>query len=289
MAKPSSECPRGTTFYACAETDFHGCCAVDPCRTGLCPDGGRKTDSGITHTVPNHSVVTVTRHTIVFSEAPSSSSAVDSDVLTTVSTGETFAFSETAATPATIPAVTPRESNPAAKANGLGNASISSGTIVGLVAGGVVIIALCLLLLIACKRHRRRRRRRRNNPHDEASLPETHEKNHAQQPMSAHTTGTQASGSDPFAPFGGRVDHQPLNGTFEMDGSATAPVELPAETDKTSEPTTKTYRCYRPRSVPDDPAMDPRANLNSKTDSGHAAYVNQWSHWRALEAEAQGS
>ncbi|PHH79560.1 hypothetical protein CDD80_4440 [Ophiocordyceps camponoti-rufipedis] len=285
MAKPSSDCPRGSTFYACAETDFHGCCAVDPCRTGLCPDGGRKTDSGITHTVPNHSVVTVTRHTIVFSEAPASSSAGDSEVLTTVSTGGTLLSSETA-TPAVIPAATPRESSPAAKATGLGNTTISSGTIVGLVAGSIVIIALCLLLLIACKRHRRHRRR---NLHDEATLHETPEKDHPQQPMSAHTTGTQASGGDPFAPFGGRVDHQPLDGTFEMDGSAMAPVELPAETDKTSEPTTTKYRCYRPRSVPDDPAMDPRANLNSKTDSGHAAYVNQWSHWRALGAGAQGS
>ncbi|PFH61053.1 hypothetical protein XA68_18314 [Ophiocordyceps unilateralis] len=283
------DCPRGQEFYACGggESDFRGCCSVDPCRWSSCPDevSSSRTDSGITHTVPNHSVVTVTRHTLVFSEAPTSTPA-EVEATAPVTTEESSLASTLPATPTVAVAATPTETTAAAAAGGGGDgADISTGAIVGLVTGSVVVVALLLLLLFACRRRRRRRRRRlREATAFDDSLGDGEVKEEPQQPMSAHTTGT--SSADPFAPFGGRADqtlHQPRDGTFEMDGSAIAPVELPAEPTTSVKPAPH-YRCYRPRPLPDDPAKDPHANLNSKTDSGHAAYVNQWSHWRALGA-----
>lgn len=31
-------CPAHKQWYVCAVGDYHGCCSVDPCRTGVCPD-----------------------------------------------------------------------------------------------------------------------------------------------------------------------------------------------------------------------------------------------------------
>lgn len=33
-------CPSGKQYYVCAKGDFQGCCTVDPCTSGVCPDGG---------------------------------------------------------------------------------------------------------------------------------------------------------------------------------------------------------------------------------------------------------
>ncbi|RDA82341.1 hypothetical protein CP532_3379 [Ophiocordyceps camponoti-leonardi (nom. inval.)] len=270
-----------------------------------CPDARRptRTDSGITHTVPNHSIVTVTRHTIIFSEAPSSSSSSSSTAMTTMTTADTMT------TP--TPLMTDEGGNtPPAPTGGLASsstgskggkggdgasASVPSGVVVGLVVAGCFVVAVGLLLgfFIFCRRRRRRlllRHRRRHQQQQQAAVGDgddnglgaTGEK---EQPMSAHTTGTQASGADPFAPFGGRADHTPQV-AVEMDGATMAPVELPAEPDsaKSVRPVTPPNHHYKPATAPAAAVVvvDPRANLNSKTESGHGAYVNQWSNWRAL-------
>src|ERR1700712_5714127 len=100
-----ASCPAGQTFYDCESSSFKGCCSSDPCASSRCldlehnpninvplprqttdsEDGEIKlwppvdettysssrrstkamTDSGITHTIPNDEVVTVTKHTLI--------------------------------------------------------------------------------------------------------------------------------------------------------------------------------------------------------------------------------
>ncbi|RDA94172.1 hypothetical protein CP533_6634 [Ophiocordyceps camponoti-saundersi (nom. inval.)] len=238
-----------------------------------------RTDSGITHTVPNHSIVTVTRHTVIFSAAPTTTTTDTTLAPATTTDGESLVPFSTL--PLTDAAASSTETSGKGVGVGDGGASVSSGVVVGIAVAGCVVVGAVLLGLFFVLGRRRRRRRRREDADAAAAydhgLGGTDEKE--EQPMSAHTTGTQASGADPFAPFGGRADQTP-EVALEMDGASMAPVELPAEPTKSVRPVTPNHD-YQPRPVP--PAADPRANLNSnKTDSGHGAYVNHWSNWRAL-------
>ncbi|POR31316.1 Uncharacterized protein TPAR_08493 [Tolypocladium paradoxum] len=329
-------CPSGKSFYSCVGNKFRGCCSTDPCDLPECPDKGplgirtggggsgqgketeskdisddastftegdkhsqttsetqttsKKTDSGITHTIPNHSVVTVTRHTLVFSEAPSPPPTPSSDTATLTEEPSTNAASATAT--GARPGVTGVPYGPDGDNQGI---TLSSGTVVGIAVGGVIFSAILLVVLIAW------RRRRRNRREDEAVAFQgigggENGGEKGQQPMSAHTTGTQASSSDPFGPFGGRADrpqspHRPPSGAVEMDGTGMAPVELPAEpatlssaATAYSRPAVQSYQPYGGLyTLPESPAADPRANLNAiRTDSGHAGYVNHWNQWRAV-------
>lgn len=223
-------CPRGKTFYSCLGNRFSGCCSLDPCDLSDCPDdwagesgkgrlgdrdqGGKgttasstKTDSGITHTVPNPSVVTVTRHTVVFSEAPSSTTVSAEDAATLTSGyAPTSTPAETASSATSSTRVV--TSTPASN-NGDGEAaSLSSGAIVGTVAGGIVLGVVFVVLVIAWRR--RKRSKAASDAGSVAAFPDglgsspDAEKPHEQQhrrPRSAHTTGS----SDPFAPFGGET------------------------------------------------------------------------------------
>ncbi|PHH90983.1 hypothetical protein CDD83_2053 [Cordyceps sp. RAO-2017] len=336
------QCPRGKAFYSCVGTHFRGCCSVDPCHLAGCPDdedeaetasgdgrrgsslsraeaGGAqtsstRTDSGITHTVPNHSVVTVTRHTLVFSEAPastaapSSSSSSDPDRVTAGrASSASAASSSLPAAPVTSSALAtgPGETSAAGDNDvGGGGETPSSGAIVGAAAGALVVGAILVVLVLAWRRRRRDQQGRRaasslfQDCVGEAKAADKEQPPQPpQQPMSAHTTGTQAS-ADPFAPFGGRFDKDPLrppSGAFEMDGTGIAPVELPAE-PPAAEPSpplsppppaagqdARPCRPYQPPAA----ATDPRANLNSlETDGGRAAHVNHWDQWRALGGES---
>ncbi|PNY27146.1 Uncharacterized protein TCAP_02925 [Tolypocladium capitatum] len=321
-------CPSGRSFYSCVGNRFRGCCSTDPCDLRECPDdaslgdggpsGGNghggdedgsssssdkhpqtsstKTDSGITHTIPNHSVVTVTRHSLVFSEAPSPTPAPSSDTATLTAAPSTNAASATAT--GARPGISGVTYGPDGGREGI---TFSSGTIVGIAVGGAVFSAILFVVLSSW---RRRRRNRRENEAEAVAFQgiggggNGGEK--GQQPMSAHTTGTQASGGDPFAPFGGRADrpqdpHKPRIGAFEMDGTGMAPVELPAEPATSSSGTTSYSRpSLQPcqahgglYTVPESPAADPRANLNAiRTDSGHAGYVNHWNQWRAVGSDS---
>ncbi|KJZ72628.1 hypothetical protein HIM_07987 [Hirsutella minnesotensis 3608] len=325
----STACPRGKAFYSCVGNHYQGCCSQDPCDLLTCPDdvpvflgdhdaGGErgleslveqstvgsatassrpKTDSGVTHTLPG-SIVTVTRHTVVFSEAPSSTAA-PSDA--SGSAGPASATGLGGGIPsASTAAGSPTDTSSLADANGAGaGAGISLGGIVGSVAGGLVFGAILVILAIAWRRRRRDQAEAESeSAHFQESLrggddAEKEHEQHLQQPISAHTTGTQASG-DPFAPFGGRFDqdpYRPASGTFEMDGAGMAPVELPAEpASRAKAVASEAAQSYRPYVPPAVPAADPRANLNSiKTDSGRAGYVNHWNQWKALGVDEDRS
>jgi hypothetical protein len=39
-------CPSGKQYYVCAAGNFRGCCTLDPCTTGVCPDDDDDDDDG---------------------------------------------------------------------------------------------------------------------------------------------------------------------------------------------------------------------------------------------------
>ncbi|KAG6280902.1 hypothetical protein E4U47_004910 [Claviceps purpurea] len=108
--------------------------------------------------------------------------------------------------------------------------------------------------------------------------------------------GFSRMSSDPFAPFGGRVDkssYRPSTGTFELDGVAITAVELPATSIPEVPDTVKTAaaapdEASEPSTAP--PTPEPAATLASPSSpQGKTTYVNQWNEYKALEAgEASG-
>ncbi|GAO16115.1 hypothetical protein UVI_02040100 [Ustilaginoidea virens] len=179
-----------------------------------------KTDSGITHTIPNNSVVTVTKHTVIFSEAPS----VSTTSLTTAepeSTSETGPPTPACQTCSQAPASTARPPD-------AGSLGISSGAIAGAATGAAVILALVVVICVVS-----RRRARRGEHPDPVETETLGRRSPVEGGYEKHAGADAHCGSDPFAPFGGRADqtdyrHRPPSGTFEMDGTGIAPVELPA-------------------------------------------------------------
>jgi hypothetical protein len=153
-----------------------------------------KTDSGITHTIPNSSIVTITKHTVVFSEAPSPSttSLPESSSLGAPSTTDCSGCDE------------PGESaNPQDADVGGG---ITPGAIAGIATSGAVILALfAIIWMVSRHRHRHRHREREGSgvsDGDEGMSGMS--RVDAYKKVTPHTTGTEGS-ADPFAPFGGSL------------------------------------------------------------------------------------
>lgn len=124
--------------------------------------------------------------------------------------------------------------------------------------------------------------------------------------VTSHTTGTEES-ADPFAPFGGKFVHfleaastlltmtgradqlhepyPPQSGTFEMDGSSLAPVELPAIS--ISEAPDNTIPPTRHTSPTSSAVIDPRATLASGPGQEKPQYVNQWNQYKAMAEDKE--
>jgi hypothetical protein len=85
----------------------------------------------------------------------------------------------------------------------------------------------------------------------------------------------------------GRADkpedpYSPTNGTFEMDGSSAAPIELPAMS--VSGPSSNAHKPSRLEPVQEVTTTDPRANLASvPVDDAKPVYVNRWDQYKNLE------
>ncbi|KPM45433.1 hypothetical protein AK830_g1088 [Neonectria ditissima] len=260
----------------------------EPSEVTLWPPPRTMTDSGTTHTIPNNDRVTVTKHTVIVTDkAPSrtpSSTTLSSSALKSTSVPSSGATSVVPVETAAVDGSPGDESN----------STFSTGAIAGAAIGGAIALAIIALLAVVFLRRRKQKR-----PHSQASIEDIRESTSGEknffQAVSPHTTGTQGSG-DPFAPFGGRADkpedpHRPPSGTFEMEGTSTAPVELPAEspvashlrsvsTPRSPDSVNREY-CVQPSGP-----VDPRANLNaSLTDRHQQTYVNHWNQYRSLGSE----
>ncbi|KAK4062734.1 uncharacterized protein Triagg1_9732 [Trichoderma aggressivum f. europaeum] len=237
------------------------------------------TDSGITHTIPNNSIVTITRHTTITTGRPSTST---SDLVDTASTRSgTPITASTTATFTGVPPSSPANDNSTASPSGAPGASpLSTGAIVGIAVGGAVLIAIAVVLMLALARHKKRRGSETDSVlrHDNGRDDAVDEK-HFPHNGPTHADGTQGS-SDPFAPFGGRADqpedpYRPASGAFEMDGSSAAPVELPAVSASDLDKADR--KASRLEPVQEVNSTDPRANLTSvPTDDGQPVMDVIW-------------
>ncbi|GFP53605.1 hypothetical protein ACSS6W_001167 [Trichoderma asperelloides] len=242
------------------------------------------TDSGITHTIPNNSIVTITRHTTIITGRPSVTTSSNIDPMSTTSdtpiTESALSTSDGASLPSSTDAgsvATPSASSTASP--------LPPGAIVGIAVGAVALIAIIVVIVLTLVRRKKQRRSEADFDLQDNGRDDVVEEKHFPHPVSAHTTGTQGS-SDPFAPFGGRADqpedpYRPASGAFEMDGSSAAPIELPAVS--VSGPSTNTHKSSRLEPVQEITTTDPRANLTSVPgDDGKPAYVNHWDQYKNL-------
>ncbi|KHN95287.1 uncharacterized protein MAM_06791 [Metarhizium album ARSEF 1941] len=234
-----------------------------------------KTDSGITHTIPNSSIVTITRHTVVFSEAPSPSS-------TSLAETSPGTAAETTCSGCSEPIQTAKSEQEASSAGGVTPATIS-----GIAAAGVVILALVAIIWLVS----RRRKRARQSAGPSEDDPTGGSRVDGYEKMTPHTTG-EGGVIDPFAPFGGRTDQPhgsdpPQSETFEMDGAGVAPVELPAVSISEAPDTPASPLDVASSASP--AGADPRATLASGSCHGRAQYVNEWKRYRPMaEDDEQG-
>ncbi|KAM0484558.1 hypothetical protein ACHAPX_001984 [Trichoderma viride] len=325
-ADEEDDCSKGTAFYSCVANSFRGCCSVDPCDLSSCPDtfGSLKdpkdpkdgdksivsmtdeatptpitlsrstaspkesavmTDSGITHTIPNNSIVTITRHTTIVTGRPSVTTSSSSDPISTASGTPITESASSASEGTSFPSST--DASSAATSSAISGASpLSPGAIVGIAVGGVALIAIIVVTVLTLLRRKKQRRSEADfDLTQDTGRDDVVEEKHFPHPVSAHTTSTQGS-SDPFAPFGGRVDKSedpyPLaSGAFEMDGSSAAPIELPAMS--VSGPSTNARQPSRLEPVQEVTTTDPRANLTSvPVDASKPVYVNHWDQYKNL-------
>ncbi|KAK2741766.1 hypothetical protein FQN57_005510 [Myotisia sp. PD_48] len=157
------DCPDGTLWYTCAEGNYRGCCASDPCRNkGICPiDDEAKTTSD------SPSVVIITASSRSSSTTSSSrrstatpspiSPSTSSDPETTVTSGtltSTYISSETSQS--SIPAAATNSSSPS---SAVGEPVADNGGLIGGAVGGVLGVIAIVVVLVLIWLHRRRKRR----------------------------------------------------------------------------------------------------------------------------------
>ncbi|KAG5948028.1 hypothetical protein E4U60_002441 [Claviceps pazoutovae] len=180
------------------------------------PSPARETDSGVTHTIPNSSLVTVTRHGVVFSKSPSATSP---GLCSTCAPTSTFT------------------SSPSTDVSERG--SPSAGAIAGAATAAAIIIIIIIILsigkseLILVFVLRRRKKRRGSCDTSEAETLGSDLGATGSEKLNSLKDAFSRMSKDPFAPFGGRVDkpdypYRPSTGAFELDGVAITVVELPA-------------------------------------------------------------
>ncbi|KAG5939916.1 hypothetical protein E4U59_002784 [Claviceps monticola] len=300
------KCDYGYVYYSCQGGKYEGCSDEDPCwlydgPLAAIPDEP-ETDSTTSSTVWT---LTITRHTVAFSEAPRSAGSPSSV------TGNN-PIDKVATSPALCStcAPTPTDTNsPSTDVTERG--SPSSGAIAGAAASAAIIMIIIIILFTLVFALRRRKKNRASCDASDAG------------PL-GHDSGTTRSeksnlkkdeflrmSSDTFAPFGGRADnsdypYRPSTGTFEMDGVAISGVEHPAASipealdpvktaaeapDKASESDTVNTAAAAPddeasESGTSPPTPEPAATLASPSSpKGKITYVNQWNEYEVLTAE----
>ncbi|EEQ34735.1 hypothetical protein McanCB56680_007685 [Microsporum canis] len=156
-----TDCEKGMQFYACSKGLFRGCCAVDPCNTGECPDNAKSPSSPTTSRQTSratqtqsptlHSTSTsrtTTSHTTIASKTKTSLSITS--MVSTASTITTLTISS----PPTTATETVSTAIPQPTIIHLGP---SRGAFIGGIVGAVVVALLlccsaCFWLLIRRRR-----------------------------------------------------------------------------------------------------------------------------------------
>ncbi|RHZ47731.1 hypothetical protein CDV55_100010, partial [Aspergillus turcosus] len=126
LARQANSCTGNKQWYVCSKGNFRGCCSVDPCNTGVCPDQESQTSLSTSTTATTSKIVSTTTAsspTAAITTAPSTSSQGD------------------------IPEIIPTRTVTQAVAPATDTAGASPGSNHGALIGGVVGGVLALILL----------------------------------------------------------------------------------------------------------------------------------------------
>ncbi|KAI1832801.1 hypothetical protein DTO027I6_8115 [Penicillium roqueforti] len=141
VPRDDTTCTGSKLWYVCTVGSFRGCCATDPCTTGICPDDDDDTLSSTSAGVSSVTTKTITTSptSTLSKQATVSSTAYITSNTSTESTGVT-----SSASPSNTPGAT----------------SSNLGAIIGGVVGGVAVLVICAILLFCCCRRKRKHGKR---------------------------------------------------------------------------------------------------------------------------------
>ncbi|GIK01231.1 hypothetical protein Aspvir_005263 [Aspergillus viridinutans] len=145
LVRQANTCTGSKQWYVCSKGNFRGCCSVDPCNTGVCPDQESQTTSSTATTSTTSraaSTTTTTSPTAAITTAPSTSSLGDIPGIIPTRT----------VTQAVAPAT---DTDTADASHGSDHAAL----IGGVVGGVLALILLSGLLFLVCRSRKKHGKR----------------------------------------------------------------------------------------------------------------------------------
>lgn len=132
LVRQANTCTGGTQFYRCSKGPFLGCCSVDPCDTGVCPDDNNSSTSTTTGAATTKSAASETA-----SQTVSRTTLQTSPAATTTGVGATIIPHNSTAVSSATDTSSPDSSSKGALVGG----------VVGGILGGLLLIGLIIGLI----------------------------------------------------------------------------------------------------------------------------------------------
>ncbi|OGM46433.1 hypothetical protein ABOM_004817 [Aspergillus bombycis] len=217
----SRQCSDNKQWYVCHKGPFQGCCSVDPCSEGVCPDdiGGIVTTTGTSTKVYT---VTPTRSISSKQSTFETSTATTSRLETTSSPGTT-----TASTTSTSGAGT----GTSAADNDSADAETGHGTPVGAIVGGAIGGIAFLILLAIALFFAYRRRKKHEMTFETDNKPPQSDSTTTEQVLHAPTKKEKAETSSLLTPTdystNGTTPISPTSTAAELDAFHLYPPQIP--------------------------------------------------------------
>ncbi|KAL4868921.1 hypothetical protein BDV12DRAFT_91455 [Aspergillus spectabilis] len=177
VGRQRTTCPADTQWYVCTRGPFRGCCSLDPCTSGICPDENSnelasspdlETDTATrtrasttrTATATTTRTTTTTTTTATTTRAAGSSTTTDRDTDVPATSVSSTTSTQTSATPSTTTTETIDAQPTSATDVAAPSQRHSNAAMVGGIVGGVVplliLLAFIALLLFRMKKKRGR-------------------------------------------------------------------------------------------------------------------------------------
>ncbi|EAW09370.1 uncharacterized protein ACLA_035730 [Aspergillus clavatus NRRL 1] len=146
LPRVAAECPGKKQWYTCSKNNFRGCCSVDPCSSGICPDS----DNTVQTTL---STLSTAKATVPSDRAPATGATSPIAGITTLPpTSSQGSITSSIASRSTAQTIVSSTDTPAA---GSGD---NHGALIGGVVGGILALLLLIaLILLMVYRSRRKR------------------------------------------------------------------------------------------------------------------------------------
>ncbi|CEJ56966.1 hypothetical protein PMG11_05677 [Penicillium brasilianum] len=164
--RDDTTCGNSQQWYICSAGNFRGCCASDPCSSGICFDdnvsllhltSAASSTSSTTSSKGTSTSTTTSSSTTTISTIPSTASSHTSSSTTSVSSVDKSAPVASDSTKSSTATSTATTTSSAAAAASTGSRSSSKGPIIGGIAGAIAALTLIILLFWFCRRRRTRR------------------------------------------------------------------------------------------------------------------------------------